>query len=139
MPLYDDFETDLTVEKQGVWIEYSPNKDGSVPGFKVARLCKTNQKYQKLLEARSRPHRRAAEVGTLSEEVAEGVYMGVFIDSIIVETRNLQDREGKPVKGTKENLTTLFRALPELYEDLAERSKKISLFRTEAVEDEAKN
>ena len=139
MSLYSDYETDESTEKQGVWVEYSPNKDETVPAFKVARLCKTNQKYQKLLEARTRPHRRAIEVGTISEKVAEDIYLGVFIDSIVVDTRNLQDRKGKAMKGTKEELTELFKALPELYEDLAGRAKSISLFRSEAVEDEAKN
>ena len=139
MSLFKQFGTNKEAEQDGIWIEYGPNDDGTIPAFKIARAGKSNKKWVKAIEKGMKPHRRAAELGTLDNATAEKVLREVFVESVLVDWRNVQDSEGEPMQLTKENAVYLFNALPELYDDLSDKANKAALFRDEALENEAKN
>jgi len=144
--LSSQFATDKQAEVDGVWVEYGANKDGSVPGFKISRMSKANKKYTKALERATRPHRRAIELETMNNDLAERLFMEVFVDTVLLDWRNvsLSDVSGeKKAEGyadySKANALSLFERLNELYDDLQEKAKKASLFRDETLEGEAGN
>jgi len=148
MSLRKQFATDKAKESAGIGIEFGANEDGSVPKFFISRMGKSNKRYQKALEAATRPHRRAIELGTLANDVAERLFMGVFVDSVMVspgwENVKLSDVTGDDADEgfapfNKENAVKLFANLPELYDDLQEKAKSAALFRDEALEEEAGN
>ena len=139
MSLFKQFGTNKEAEQDGIWIEYGPNDDGTIPAFKIARAGKSNKKWVKAIEKGMKPHRRAAELGTLDNATAEKVLREVFVESVLVDWRNVQDSECEPMQLTKENAVYLFNALPELYDDLSDKANKAALFRDEALENEAKN
>lgn len=139
MSIFEQFETNKEAEKKGVAIEYSANKDGTIPTFFVSRMSRTNKNYLKSLERNTKAHRRAIELETIKPEQAEQINMQVFVDSILLGWENIKDKDGEVIQFTKENAKSLFERLPDLYDDLNEKAKKASTFRDEQVEEEAKN
>ena len=146
MSLTKQFHTNPEIENAGVEIKYAPNEDKSVPTFVIARAGKSNKRYQVALNAALKPHARAQQLGTLAPEMAEEIYMGVFIGTILKGWSNvlMSDVTGnKADKGyadfNAENAKALFARLPEIYDDLVDKSNSASLFREETNEEDAKN
>lgn len=139
MSLFEQFETNAEKESEGVEIQYGPNKDKTIPTFIISRMGKSNKRYSKALEAATRPYRRQVELGTLKNETAETLFMGVFVDTVLKGWKNVQDRDGTEIPFTKDAATRLLTDLPELYEDLQDKAKSASLFREESLDDEAGN
>ncbi len=140
MSIFKQFATDSNKETEGVKIEYGANKDGSIPSVTIRRMGKSNKRYAKALEVATRPHKRAIELETLAEGVAEKIFKSVFVETVVVGWENIQPNDdGTNMPFTKANALDVFEKLPEFYDDLQEQSKKISLFRNDSMEDEAKN
>lgn len=139
MSLYSQFATNKEAEVDGVWVEYGANEDGTIPAFKISRMSKANKKYTKALEKATRPHRRAIELETMNNDLAERLFMEVFVDTVLLEWKNIRNRDGEEVTLSKDSAMKLFGELPELYDDLQEKAKKASLFREETLEEEAGN
>ncbi len=146
MSLSNQFATDKKAEVDGVWVEYGANEDGTIPRFKISRMSKANKKYTKALEKATRPHRRAIELETMNNDLAERLFMQVFVDTVLLDWENINKAD---VTGNKEDeghadfnrdsAMSLFENLNELYDDLQEKAKKASLFREESLEGEAGN
>ncbi len=139
MSLYSQFATNKDAEVEGVWVEYGANEDGSIPAFKISRMSKANKKYTKSLERATRPHRRAIELETMNNDLAERLFMEVFVDTVLLDWKCIKQRDGEELEFCKKNALKLFEDLPELYDDLQEKAKKASLFRDETLEEEAGN
>lgn len=146
MSLSKQFATDAAKEVDGVVIQFGQNDDGSVPGFHISRMSKANTRYTRALEVATRPYRRQIEMGTLANDVAERVFMGVFVDTVLKNWENvlLSDVTGDAsAEGfapfNRQNALSLFERLPELYDDLQNQAKSAALFKDEAQEAEAKN
>lgn len=139
MSIFKQFGTDSKKESEGVRIEYGENKDGTIPTVIIRRAGRSNSKYSKALEAATRPYRRQIELGTMSEDKAEKIFKGVFVDTVIIGWENIQDNKGVNIPFTKENAMDVFEKLPEWYADLQKQAGDLSNFRSDAMEDEAKN
>lgn len=139
MSLFDQFETDADKEAEGVEVEYAPNKDGTVPTFIISRMGKANKKYSKMLDKATKPYARQLQLGTLANETADNLFMGVFVKTVLKGWSNVRGKDGKDMPFTPENATELFKLLPDLYEDLQEKAKSAALFREEVNEADAGN
>lgn len=139
--LHKQFKTNNVKENDGVEIELheAENDDGTIPTFIISRMGKTNKAYSKALESATRPYRRQAELGTLKNEIAESLFIGVFVDTILRGWRNIQDAEGKEIAFTKQNAIGLLSELPDVYERLQQEAKLSANFRDLSLEAEAKN
>jgi len=139
--LFKQFKTNATKEVEGVEIEFTEatNDDGSIPTFIISRMGKSNKAYAKALEASTRPYRRQVELGTLKNEVAEGLFLNVFVDNVLKGWKNVLDEEGNEIAYSKEAAISLMTALPDVYERLQEEAKLASNFRDFSLEAEAKN
>ena len=139
MSLFKQFATNKDAETQGVWVEYGPNEDGTVPSFKLARAGKSNEKWAKLLEKATRPHRRALELGRLDNKISDQIFKGVFVEAVLLDWKNVKDRDGNDFPFTRSNALELMNQLPELYDDLSEKASKATLFAEVELEADAKN
>ena len=141
MSLYKQFKTNADKEMEGVEIEFNEatNDDGSVPTFVISRMGKSNKRYTKALEAATRPYRRQIELGTMKNEVAEEIFLNVFVDTVLKGWKNVRDENGAELAFGKQAAVKLFQDLPEVYERLQEEAKQSANFRDLALEDEAKN
>lgn len=146
MSLRNQFETNKSKESDGVAIVFGQNSDGTNPTFIISRMSRANQKYTKTLEAVTRPYRRQMDLGTLSNDIAEKLFLEVFVKTILKDWQNISlsdvtgnaDDEGY-APFTIENATKLMTALPELYDDLQAQAKSAALFKDESVSTESKN
>lgn len=139
MSLYKQFATNKEAEQEGIWVEYGPNEDGTVPAFKIARAGKSNKKFVKAFEKATKPHRRAMEIGTMDNDIADKLMHGVFVSTVLLDWRNVQDKHGKAIQFTRDSALALLSDLPDLYDDLSEKASKASLYVEEALEEDAKN
>jgi len=139
MSIFKQFATDRTKEIEGVEVSYGFNDDGTEIKFFIPRMSKSNKAYSKALEEATRPYRRQFELGTMDEKKAEDIFMEVFSGTILKGWQNVYDADGKPIEFSRFKAVDLFKALPDLYQDLQEKANSAALFREEMLEDEAKN
>ncbi|AMW36133.1 tail chaperonine protein [Xanthomonas phage XAJ2] len=146
MSLTGQFKTSPEVENEGVEFSYAPNEDGSVPSFRIARAGKSNKQFQAASAAAFKPFERAHKLGTLKPEQSEAIYMGVFIKTVLKGWSNvaMSDVTGNTEdKGfadfNHENARMLFTRLPELYDDLSDKSMAAGNFRDAELEETAGN
>jgi len=133
MSLFKQFATNAEKVNEGVPMTFAANEDGSVPTFFISRMAKQNKRYQKVAEAKFRPHQRAINNGTLSNEKSDELMLDIFVEGVLVSWENVQDENGKAIT-TKEGIVQLFKLLPDLHAELEQAAKEIGLFRTEELE-----
>lgn len=135
MGLYQTFSTNRDLENKGIWVEDFPaNDDGTTPGFLVSRMGKNNVEYQKALEALSKRFKLNIELDTLVDSVASEAVREVFITTVLKGWRNVYDAHGEPMEFTHENARKIFDELPDLYDYLVEKARKLSTFRDAEVD-----
>lgn len=146
MSLRKQFETNESKEIEGVALQYGENADGTVPSFWISRMSRANTAYTKTLEKVTRPYRRAMDMGTLANDVAEKLFLEVFCKTVLKGWENipLSDVTGNEedegfAPFTIENAMALMKALPELYDDLQNQARSAALFKDESIEQESKN
>jgi hypothetical protein len=136
--MYEQLETDKALETKGVEINYG--------SFRVtlARAGGSNKKYERLLDARAKPHERARKTGTMDNDVAIEILREVYADSIVLhwETKNAKGeweigieakskKAGDPIKlvpFTRDNVVQAMIDLPELFMWFKEDAEKLALY-----------
>jgi len=146
MGMYDVFETDETLEANGVWIDYGD--------FRVllASAGQGNKNYVRYAEKKLKPVRRALESGALSNERSQALMADIYSKTIILAWEVMQgegdekamksgieNREGEIVPFSEVNVETALRDLPRLFMDLQEQAASLANFRKGEIEDEGKN
>lgn len=139
MSLYELFETNVSKEQDGVWIEKGRNADGSIPGFLIAAQYKTNKRYQKEMERISNKHGDAIRAKRMTNEEAEQLYIEAFAKTCVLDMRNVQDKGGVPIVYSVKNTVELLKSLPRLYDALSNDASNIATFQDEAKEENAGN
>lgn len=142
MSMYEQFQTDTTLETQGIVLDYGSFR------VTIARAGGNNKRFSKVLEAKTKPFKRAIQTETLDNEKGLDVLREVYAEAIILnwETKikdkfevGIESPEGELLPVTKENVLATFRNLPDLFADIQEQASKVALFRQAQREDEAKN
>jgi hypothetical protein len=136
--LYANYKTDTKKEWNGVPYTVT-NPDESVSTFYLARAGKTNKDYQKELDRRTRPYRRQIELGTMNENLAEQIFMEVFISTVLKGWDGVSDEDGNTMEFNEPNAKKLLTDLPDLYDELQAAAKDASRYRDEKLDAEAKN
>lgn len=146
------FTTDPTLETKGVVIDYGSFR------ITLARAGGANKKFTKLLEAKTRPHRRAMQTETMQDAAAMAILREVYAGGAIMlwENREKFDKKSgewvgefqvgiEPSQGTDllpfniDNVCQTLSELPDLFADLQEQANKVSLFRVHNLEEDLKN
>lgn len=140
MSLYEAYETDPQLEKDGVHLEVGTNKNGEIATIRMRRAGGANQQFAKVFEFKSKPYRRLMDIpGALDPKVQERIMREVYAESVVVGWENIEDRDGNPLPFSKENVVKLFTDLPDLFRTVVRESQGIALFRKEVREVEAGN
>ena len=144
MSLKSKFKTNSNSVTQGVWVEYkdSPNEDGSVPKFKVARQSGQNKNYSKALRTHSKKAKAKGKLENMSDEESNLLLLNVFVDSILLGWENFQPNDdGVSLEFSALNATAIFGDPDwyDFYQEIQNAAEDISTFNREDVEEEAKN
>lgn len=142
MGMYDTFETDATMEQEGVFLDYGDFR------IRIAHAGQGNSKYIKYAEKKLKPVRKAMEAGALGNERSMSIMIDIYAETIILDwqVRNddswktgIEARDGSVIQFTKENVETTLRALPNLFLDIQQQAQSIANFRRAELEEEAGN
>lgn len=135
---YEMFGTDADAEKDGVWVEYG---DPAADGFaiKLARAGGKNKKFGKILEKKARPHRRKLQTGTGPEGLAERLLIETFAHTVVLDWKNIKDKDGNEFPFTPKNCIKLFTDLPDLFADVRDEADNINNFQKAELEEDEKN
>lgn len=124
---YAQFGTDKEAEKVGIVLDYGDYR------IRVARAGGANAKFQELFRDRMRPHWRKQQNGTLSEELANDILIGCFVDAVVLGWEDVVDLAGNPIPFNRNNAIKLFTEVPELFRDVREQSADYHNFRLAEV------
>ena len=133
MSIYSQFATDENLETKGIWLEYDEGAS-----FLVARAGGSNVKFKKFLEKATRPHRRAIQRGTISDEVVDKIMMQAYAKHVVLGWKNITDKKGNPIEFTEANFIKLMQDLKDLWIDIQTQAQNMALFIADVKEAEKK-
>lgn len=132
------FGTDVGLEQRGVWLDY-----GAAGRIKIACAGGGNTKYTKVLAAKAMPYRRQIQQQTKrpNEKIlalVRRLQVETYAETVVLGWENIK-LNGEALSYSKDNCLKLLRALPRLFDDLAERANDLMTFQEEELEEDAKN
>lgn len=135
MSFYNTFETDKNLENgAGVVLDY-----GVSGKIKIHRAGGFNQKYARVASAKLKPYARQLQTGTSDPDVIKRVMAEIYAEAVIIGWEGVKDKKGKALPYSKENVVKLMLDLPDLFEEIQKQAENLSNFRSEQLEDDAKN
>jgi hypothetical protein len=139
MSIFTQFETDRDKEKTGIPLTFSPNDDGSVPTFMIARAGGVNQNYHKTLNRKAAPYRHLLDMDAMPAERSNEILMETYAESVILGWENVQDKDNKVIPYSQENCLSLLKSLPELFAQIQRWATNHAKFAAVVSENEIKN
>lgn len=139
MSLFDTFETDENVEKEGLFLNYGKNRDGTDICIKIARAGGSNTAYHKAINRKMKPYARQYQAGVMDVEVQAKILKEAFAETVVIGWEHVQEKDGTEIQFSRENCIKLFDRLPDLFVDIQEQATKSTLFRNEVLEGDSKN
>ncbi len=130
---YEMFETDKKAESEGITLDYGSFK------IIIARSGGGNQKYQKILESLTKPHRRAIETESISASQINNIMIEAYCKAVVLGWEGVEDKNGDEIVFNYENCKKLFSDLPDLFNDVKEQASKISLFKKSIMDEMSGN
>lgn len=128
------FKNDTDLETGGVNLIYADTK------IKIARAGGSNKRFATVLERRSKPHRRAIDMGLLDEKTSARLMVEVYAEAVILGWENMLDpATDKPIPFTFDNCVQVMTDYPDLFQSIVEEAKKLSNFQQVKRETEAGN
>lgn len=139
MSLYNTFETDKSLERDGIVLDYGFNSKNQPIQIRIARAGGANTKFAKVLEQKMKPYKRAIANDTMDNKVAEKLLIEAYADAVILGWEGVEDREGSPLEYNRDNVVKVLTDLPDLFIDIQQQSQKSALYRAELREAEQGN
>lgn len=141
--LYSLFQTDEDAETSGKWV-FPAGEGDDKPAFKIARAGGANKKFNKLQTSLLKPHAalfRNSGRGLSNEaiEIAAAVAKQCFMETVLLDWKNVKDTSGTVLPFSKENAEMLMKKLPALYDFLMSEAQAIQTFNSASLEDESGN
>lgn len=130
---YDQFESDASLETEGAWVEIG------TMSFKLARAGGDNDDFIKTASKRFKPFQAAIAADTMPKQMAADLVVGVFVDTIIKDWKEVYGRDGVAIPFSKDAAKKLLTDLPNLHVALQAEAAKMANFRRENLEAAAKN
>lgn len=132
--IYNKFGTDKKAEQEGIVLDYGDGME-----IRIARAGGSNVKFEKAVQQRMRKFGLQAKHDLLEPEQQREIFRDVLAETVVLGWEGMYDLDGDEIPFTKENCIQLFKDLPDLFDDVLEQSRKSSLFKQAALEDEAGN
>lgn len=143
MSLFSVYKTNQNVEVDGFWFEdtgvINDDIDKTTPGFLIARASRANPRFAKATEALGKKYKRQFDNDLITGAAALEMNKALFLDTLLLDWRNVYDADGEEIPFSRENADKLFAALPDLYDLLEEQARKASNFREADIADTTGN
>ncbi len=135
--VYKEFGTNQEQEQEGVWIKYGDAEDSYE--IKLARAGGNNKRFAKVLERKSRPHRRKLETNTAPAGLAERLLIETFAETVVLDWKNVDGPDGEPFLFSKKNCIKLFNDLPDLFAMIRDEAQAAVNYQSAELEEDEKN
>lgn len=146
MSLSKQYNTDRAMESTGVRITFGTNDDGSEIALVIARAGGANTRFQSVADVVLKPYRRQIANETADPKVVKERMMEIYAKTVVKNWENvmLSDVTGNAsdtgyAPFSVDNCLALFKRLPDFFSDVQQFSEQLTAFRTEQVEEDAKN
>lgn len=130
---YDQFESDNDLELSGVWCPVGTMQ------FKLARAGGENENFVKLASKKFKPFQAAIAADAMPKELATELVLDVFIETILMDWKDVYDRDGTLLVFSKDAAKKLLTDLPNLFVALQQDAQKVANFRKVNLEAAAGN
>lgn len=130
---YAMFKTNRQAEQEGVVLDYGSFK------IRVLRAGPENARFQRVMEAKLKPHRRLLNNNMADMDVIDRLIREAYAETIVIGWEGVTDEEGTELPCNKENALKLFTDLPDLFRDVRDQAASAALFREHVLELDAKN
>lgn len=136
--MYRQFQTDEAVEKQGIVHDFGDFR------VTIARAGGANEKYNRVLEQRAKPHLRAIRAKQMDPKKADDLLRQAYAEAVIVNWEVVVERDesslptkwqqgiegpnGDILPFNKANVIQALAALPVLFRDIQEQANNDSLY-----------
>jgi hypothetical protein len=140
---YQQFKTDEQVEQDGFYLDYGCFR------LKIARAGGSNQKFQKVLQHKFKPHKRAMSMDTMDDDLARKLMAEAYAETIVLAWDSPDGKgkyvptvigeDGKPMEFNRANCVKLLLDLPDLFADLQTQANTAANFMTEERAELIKN
>lgn len=128
---YSMFETVAEAEASGIWANVGTME------FKLARTGGANEAFMKTAAKRLKPFQNALD--QMPRKQQDIMAIGIFVDTILRDWRNVFDRDGTELPFSPENAKRLLTDLPNLFAALQAEANNMSNFTKANLEAAAKN
>lgn len=143
MSMYNQFKTDPELEKKGIILDYGEFR------VTIARAGGSNKKYARVLDAKTKPYRRAIQTETMQEERAKELFREAFAEAVVLNWETKVDGKwksgienpdgGELLKFGKDTVIQTLTNLPDLFADIQEQANKAALYRVANMETDEGN
>jgi len=138
-PLYQTYQTDPALEKNGVWLDYGLNSKGKETRILVARAGGANEQYEKRIEVLYKPYRRQIQNETIGRAKLLQLNRQAAAEWVVKGWEEMEDEACNDLSFTLENVLAQFEKLPDLYDDVMALANKMGAYRKHLQEEDAKN
>lgn len=132
--IFNALKSDPQREVSGVTIDM-----GELGKFHVARAGGSNTAFEKALVAATKPYRRAMQIGTMDNKLANEILAKVYAETVLLGWEGVLDENEQPFPFNKVNAQHLLTVLPELFKLVQQTAEDSALFRLDILEADAKN
>jgi len=145
MALGKQFKTDTNLEKKGIVIDYGDTR------ITIARAGGANKRFSRMLDAKTKPYRRAIALGSFDDERSNAILREVYAHTVVLNWEEnvgtaadpkwekgiapsdagVESTEEKLLPVTPENVALVFSNLQDLFIDIQNQAQASALFRAE--------
>jgi hypothetical protein len=141
--MYAQFKTDGDLEAAGIVLDYGLFR------VTVGRAGGSNKRFERVLEAKTKPFRRAIQTDTMDNKRGAEILREVYAEAVVLNwevkqedgswAQGIEAEDGSLLPFSKDNVLATFNALPDLFADIQEQAGKVALFRAAVREAEGGN
>lgn len=95
MRVYENYRTDPTLEKDGVWFDMPSYR------IKLGRAGGANKKYTATFERLCKPHKRKIQSDALDEKTAKNILVEAYAREVVKDWHVIKEKNGEPVLDDK--------------------------------------
>ena len=132
--IYEMYETNAELEAEGFWHYVNPKI-----AFKLARSGGANTAFQKAVEKKTRPHRRAIQNDEMDTELANELMREAFAETIVLGWKGVKGKDNKEIKWSVAQARKMLKELPDLFAELRDAAGQASNFRQTEMDDDLGN
>jgi hypothetical protein len=134
MSIYDIYETNLELEKEGTWVEITKE-------IKVKVAAIGNKNHLEAIEKFSKPYKGQLRTKSIDPDIEEDIYVKALAKAILVDWQGITDEEGNIIAYNFDNAYALLSkpSMKRFKADILFMARETETFKKDTKEQAEKN